>query len=281
MSPKIFYYLIVLLYSQINAQSTTEYFVMDQSTKQPVKFVSVYHKDSLVGYTNDLGIIYLKDNLEYLYKKDLYLDKTSIEKNIYLERLNESFTLDEIIINKPKNVTKKQIGHTEAFSFPLSNLEFITFVSPKKNETNKSLYRIVFPFRYHKTTQNSDNIYKLTVYSATLEKIYSDYITLSKENDEIEFKITKDLKFENKGLFIGFEKIKNPNEKESYDILLAFDLYQNNLTYYSRNYLITNKFETFEQIEMEDQFSQFYKTFPEPVINKFKNISPVFTIELF
>lgn len=281
MTSKTLNILFIVLHYTVFAQSKVEYSVMDLSTKQILPYVSVYHKDSLVGFTNDSGIIFLKENKEYLFRKDGYLENISNEKHTFLEKENDGFTLEEIIIHQPKKLMNKQIGTRKAYTFPIANLEFITFISPKKNERNKSFHKIVFPYKLHKKIKDSENIFKLTIYSSSLNKLYTDYVILNKENRSIEFLITKDLNFDEKGLFIGIEKIQNPNEVVRYDILLAFDLYQSNLTYYKRNYIDNSNFETFEEIEMEDQFSKFYKTFPEPIVNKFKNLSPIFSIELF
>jgi len=57
------------------------------------------------------------------------------------------------------------------------------------------------------------------------------------------------------------------------------DLFYKAPTFYKRNYLYENKWETYEEIENNERFTILYKNFPELMFSRFKNITSVLEIE--
>lgn len=271
---------IYLIYNIGYGQNKRQINILDSKTMNPVEYVSIYNNDTLYTTSDKFGKALLDLDLKYLFKKNEYFDFYGISENIFLEKIHDYEILDDIVIHtSSKNITKK-IGNIEAFAFPIENLEFITFITPSYKESNRTFNKVLFQLKYLNKTSKPDLLFKLTMYDSFQKLIYTDYLELDYENEKLEFNITKNILFDKNGIYIGIELL-NLNNHINYSTLLGFDLFCSNQTLYKRNYIINSQYENFHNIEKSDLFSKMYKSFPEPMLKKFKNIYPYVEIKLY
>src|SRR5690606_13930512 len=173
------------------------------------------------------------------------------------------------------------IGNKEAFTIVLKGVEFISFIKPKKKEVGKQIYKISYPLeKRNHYTENDKSIFKISVYNSAKQKIYSEYV------DEIAEKLVliphMDIILPKHGLYIGIEYLgKTAETNNLYDYYFSYDLFFKEPTYYKRTYLNKHQWETIQEINDNEYFSQIYKSMIEPVFNRFKNITPIFQIKLY
>lgn len=272
-------YLLFFLFISFSCWSQISHQILDSQSKKPIPYVSVFLNDSLIGLTDKDGKIHLKEN-HYLYKKEGYVEKITNLSNIWLEK-TEGETLEEITIFVPREKIIKNIGNKEAFTILLKGVEFISFIEPKKKEVGKRIYKISYPLeKRNNYTENNKSIFKISIYNSKKQKIYSKHIDYLTEQlvliPDTEINLSKD------GLYIGVEYLgKTEETKNIYDYYFSYDLFFKKPTYYKRNYLNKNQWETIKEINDNEYFSQIYKSMIEPVFNRFKNITPIFQIELY
>lgn len=258
--------------------SQSKHTTIDTETHKIIPYVSVFKNDTLIGITDKKGEIFLIDN-NYTYKKDGYKESISYEKEIKLEKGFEDY-LDEMIIVKPRKKTNRKFGKIEAHQVFMENLEFISFIKPKKNEINKRFYKISYQLGKRENFKLSESIFRFSIYNTQKEKIYYEYI----ETDSYDLIIipNQEINIPKGGIYISLEylgktnSVNNPN-----DFFILTDLFYKAITFYKRNYLYKNNWETYEEIENNERFSTLYKNMPELKFTKFKNITPVFTIEFY
>ncbi|WP_448607685.1 hypothetical protein [Paenimyroides ceti] len=269
----LFLFLTIPCWSQISHQ------VLDSKTEKPVPYVSVYFNDSLIGLTDNSGIIKLNEN-KYLYRRDGYKDQFSHSKNIRLNKIEEE-VLDEIVITIPQKKTIKKIGNEEAFNILLRGVEFISFIEPQKKEIDKSIYKISYPIKKrNKGSTPEESIFKVSIYDEKKVNIYSEIVY--PDSDILMLVLNKKIVLPKNGLFIGIEYLGKPVDSDNmYDYFFSYDLYYKNATYYKRNYLNKDQWEILKEINHNEYFSDIYKSMVEPVFTKFKNITPLFQIELY
>jgi len=272
-------YVIFFLFISFYCRSQIHHKVSDSQSKKPIPYVSVFHNDSLIGLTDKDGKIHLKENY-YLYKKDGYREKVTNLSNIWLEK-TEGEILEEITISVPSKKIIKNIGNKEAFTILLKGVEFISFIEPNKKEVGKRIYKISYPLeKRNKYTENDTSIFQISIYDSEKQKIYSEYIDDIEEN--LVLIPNTEIILPKSGLYIGVEYLgKTEETKNIYDYYFSYDLFFKKNTYYKRNYLNKNQWETIEEINDNEYFSQIYKSMIEPVFNRFKNITPLFQIELY
>lgn len=276
---KITFY-IYLFYNIGYGQNLRQINILDLKTKVPVEYVSIYNNDTLYSTTDKSGKAVLDFDQKYLFKKNGYYEFYGISENIFLDKIHDNELLDEIVIYAPsKNITKK-IGNIEAYAFPIENLEFKAFITPTSKEINRTFSKISFKLKYLNKISRPKILFKLSMYDSSQNLIYTDYLEVDYENENLEFNIKKNILFNKNGIYIGIELLNLSNEI-NYSTLLSFDLFCSNQVLYKKNYVINSQYENFNDIENSDLFSTMYKSFPEPILKKFKNIYPYVEIKLY
>lgn len=258
--------------------SQSKHTTIDAETHKIIPYVSVFKNDTLVGITDKKGEFFLIEN-NYTYKKDGYTQNISNDKEIKLEKGFEDY-LDEMIIEKPRKTTTRKFGKVEAHQVFMKDLEFINFIEPKKDEINKLIYKISYQLGKRESFKLSESIFRFSIYNAQKEKIYYEFI----ESDSYDLSIipNQTINIPKNGVYISLEYLgKTNSENNPNDFFILTDLFYKTSTFYKRNYLYKNNWETYEEIENNERFSTLYKNYPEPKFTKFKNITPVFTIEFY
>lgn len=221
--------ILFLYFLSIWCLSYSQTFVVaDSLTKEPLAFATVVLDEKEMLYSNEKGVLTLKNNFEnitisYLGYDDFTSKKQHLKDTIFLSP--KPFELQEVTITN-HNVPLQKIGYLKRakllYSLPIPpKTELVICITPIEKHINSYIETVEFPLRKIKFYNETDKLYKnvpavvrVNIYTTKNklpdQKIFSSepikFIMSNKELIKVDIS-SEMIRFSEEGLCFGIEMI--------------------------------------------------------------------------